>query len=253
MFVESLVESTENKYRGRSGKFALVTGVTYVAVLFAFAVVSVIWLNPALADGLNVTTMLPPPLPPVALPAVKNVVVRSEKITPVVNTFIPPTKVPDKIPDPSTVKPTQVVSMVSSGVPYGVPGLPATEVFTTETRNVEPPPPPPPAKPTPEPTLKPEPPKQIKVSGGVLVGTAISKVQPAYPPIAKAARASGAVMVQVLISEEGRVIEAVVITGHPLLREASLQAAKQWVFRPTKLTGVPVKVQGVLTFNFTLQ
>jgi protein TonB len=49
------------------------------------------------------------------------------------------------------------------------------------------------------------------------------------------------------------VIEAAVIGGHPLLRDAALQAARQWLFKPTELSGVPVKVQGVLTFNFTLQ
>jgi protein TonB len=91
------------------------------------------------------------------------------------------------------------------------------------------------------------------VSGGVLQGSAIKKIQPPYPPIAKAARASGAVQVQVTISEDGRVMDAAVVSGHPLLRDAALQAAKQWVFKPTELSGVPVKVQGVLTFNFTLQ
>jgi len=49
------------------------------------------------------------------------------------------------------------------------------------------------------------------------------------------------------------VIEAQVVSGHPLLRDAALQAARQWVFKPTELSGVAVKVQGVLTFNFTLQ
>jgi len=95
-------------------------------------------------------------------------------------------------------------------------------------------------------------PKKITVSGGVLQGSAIKRVQPPYPPIAKAARASGAVQVQVLISETGEVIEANVISGHPLLRDAALQAARQWVFKPTELSGVAVKVQGILTFNFTL-
>jgi periplasmic protein TonB len=57
----------------------------------------------------------------------------------------------------------------------------------------------------------------------------------------------------VLISEDGRVEDAQVTSGHPLLRDSALQAAKRWVFRPTTLSGVPVKVQGVLTFNFTLQ
>jgi TonB family protein len=94
--------------------------------------------------------------------------------------------------------------------------------------------------------------KQINVSGGVLQGMAIKKAQPPYPPIARAARASGAVQVQVTISETGEVTEASVISGHPLLRDAALQAARQWLFKPTELSGVPVKVQGILTFNFTL-
>ena len=105
---------------------------------------------------------------------------------------------------------------------------------------------------SPSPSANVDAPKKITVSGGVLQGSAIRKVQPPYPPIAKAARASGAVQVQVLISETGEVIEATVVAGHPLLRDAALQAARQWVFKPTELSGVAVKVQGVLTFNFSL-
>ncbi len=95
--------------------------------------------------------------------------------------------------------------------------------------------------------------KKLKVSGGVLSGYAIKKFQPQYPTIAKAHRAQGQVQVQVTISVAGRVTEAEVISGHILLRDAALQAAKQWVFKPTELSGYPVQVQGVLTFNFTLQ
>lgn len=105
---------------------------------------------------------------------------------------------------------------------------------------------------SPSQTANVEAPKKIMVSGGVLQGSAIKKVQPPYPPIAKAARASGAVQVQVLISETGEVIDATVIAGHPLLRDAALQAARQWAFKPTELSGVAVKVQGILTFNFSL-
>ncbi|MEO6723879.1 MAG: energy transducer TonB, partial [Blastocatellia bacterium] len=94
--------------------------------------------------------------------------------------------------------------------------------------------------------------KKISVSGGVLQGNAIKKPQPAYPAVAKAAKASGPVQVQITISEEGKVIDAAAISGHPLLRDASLEAARQWEFKPTELSGVPVKVQGVLTFNFSL-
>ncbi len=117
-------------------------------------------------------------------------------------------------------------------------------------KRVPAPPLPPPA--TTAPQAAGETPKKISVSGGVLQGSAIKKVQPPYPPIAKAARASGAVQVQVVINETGEVIEASVIDGHPLLRDAALEAAKQWRFKPTELSGVPVKVQGILTFNFTL-
>jgi len=83
-----------------------------------------------------------------------------------------------------------------------------------------------------------------------LQGSASKKVQPAYPAIAKAASAKGAVQVQITVNESGEVIGARVINGHPLFRDAALQAAKQWRFKPTQLSGVPVKTLGVLTFNF---
>jgi TonB family protein len=116
---------------------------------------------------------------------------------------------------------------------------------------------PPPAAPPPPPSKGVPPrialnPKKLTVSGGVLQGKATRKVQPAYPALARTARASGAVQIQVTISESGEVMSAQAISGHPILREAALQAAKQWRFKPTELSGVPVKTQGVITFNFNL-
>jgi periplasmic protein TonB len=253
---DNLPESSKHgQDNARTGKFMLVTGVIYTVVLLTAAIASIFWLNPNLVDALDVSSMLAPPPPPAAPPppapaaVVKNI--------PAPTTFTPPKNPPKEIPDPTKVAAKPVVSAVSTGVPGGVPGgqpggVPGG-VAGSKGDDPPPPPPPPPPKPTPEPTPKPEPPKQIKVSGGVLQGSALNKVQPAYPPIAKAARAAGAVQVQVTISEEGRVMEASVVSGHPLLREAALQAARQWRFKPTELSGVPVKVQGVLTFNFTLQ
>jgi TonB family protein len=95
--------------------------------------------------------------------------------------------------------------------------------------------------------------KQMRVSSGVLEGSATRKVAPAYPPIAKAARAQGAVQVNVTIDENGNVTSADAVSGHPLLRDAAIEAAKQWQFKPTLLGGEAVKVQGLLTFNFTVQ
>jgi len=98
---------------------------------------------------------------------------------------------------------------------------------------------------------KPPPPKTI--SGGVLNGKAISKPQPAYPPMAKAVKASGTVTVQVLVDERGNVISASAVSGHPLLKQSAVAAARQAKFSPTLLSGQPVKVSGVITYNFVLQ
>ncbi len=94
-------------------------------------------------------------------------------------------------------------------------------------------------------------PGQVKVSGGVLQGSAIKKVQPSYPATARTAKVSGAVQVHITVDETGKVSDARFINGPPLLRDAALQAAKQWLFKPTAMSGKPVKVQGILTFNFT--
>jgi len=99
---------------------------------------------------------------------------------------------------------------------------------------------------------KPEPPKIIRKSGGVLQGSAIKRVEPDYPPLAKAARVSGSVVVEVTIDEEGKVFAARAISGHPLLKDAAVGAAREWTFSQTMLTGVPVRVIGTITFNFSL-
>jgi TonB family protein len=114
----------------------------------------------------------------------------------------------------------------------------------------------PPPKPTPKPTPKPEPtptpvPKpKGPISGGVVNGKAVNLVKPTYPPQAKAVNASGAVNVQVVIDEGGRVISATAVSGHPLLRAAAVAAARASKFSPTMLSGQPVQVSGVIVYQF---
>ncbi len=100
------------------------------------------------------------------------------------------------------------------------------------------------------PPPKPKPPVPKMVSQGVLNGKATSLPKPAYPAAAKAVRAGGAVSVQVVISEGGSVISASAVSGHPLLRAAAESAARGARFSPTLLSGQPVKVSGVITYNF---
>ena len=94
------------------------------------------------------------------------------------------------------------------------------------------------------------PPKTI--SGGVLNGKAVSLPKPPYPPAARAVSASGAVTVQVLVDEGGRVTSATAVSGHPLLKSAAVEAARSAIFSPTLLAGKPVKVSGVIIYNFVL-
>jgi TonB family protein len=124
------------------------------------------------------------------------------------------------------------------------PKLTPTPKGTTLSVVPEEPPPPPPAPPSSE---------RKTISGGVLNGKANSLPKPVYPAIARAAHASGTVIVQVTIDESGKVASARAVGGHPLLQQAAVQAAYGARFSPTLLSGQPVKVTGVITYNFVAQ
>lgn len=95
-------------------------------------------------------------------------------------------------------------------------------------------------------------PQIIRKSEGVIRGITLSQVKPEYPMLARTSGVSGDVQVEVLIGEDGRVVSTKVVAGHTLLQRAALEAARQWKFNPTLLNGTPVKVQGILTFRFSL-
>jgi TonB family protein len=91
------------------------------------------------------------------------------------------------------------------------------------------------------------------ISGGVLNEKAISLPKPPYPPVARAAKASGTVVVQVTVDENGNVVSASAVSGHPLLQAGAVAAARGAKFSPTKLSGQPVKVTGVIQYNFVAE
>jgi protein TonB len=141
---------------------------------------------------------------------------------------------------------TTVLGTSDSSAAAPLPAGPGTGKVTTAPAKVQI------ADVPPPPEVKPTPPR-APISGGVLNGKAISLPKPAYPPIARAAHASGTVVVQVLIDENGNVVSAHAVSGHPLLQAAAVGAAKQARFSPTKLSGQPVKVTGVIQYNFVSQ
>ncbi len=93
-------------------------------------------------------------------------------------------------------------------------------------------------------------PYRAPISGGILNGRALKLPKPKYPKAARESGASGTVVVRVLIDENGKVISAEAVSGHPDLREASEEAASRAEFTPTTLAGRPVKVSGTIQYNF---
>jgi protein TonB len=109
-----------------------------------------------------------------------------------------------------------------------------------------------PRPPVPTPTPA-KPREQIRVSSHIISSKIISKPAPVYPMLAKQAGVQGPVTVEILVDEQGQVMSARATNGHPLLRMAAQQSAYRARFSPTTISGQPVKVSGVITYNFILQ
>ena len=134
-------------------------------------------------------------------------------------------------------------SATFSGSPDGVFGA-----FPTE---VAPPPKPAPPQSPPQRTVT-APPPRLKIGGMVQAAKILRQVTPAYPALAKQARVSGEVRLEAVISREGTVESLQVISGHPLLVPAALEAVRQWLYRPTLLNGEPVEVLTQIEVHFKL-
>jgi len=96
-------------------------------------------------------------------------------------------------------------------------------------------------------------PQRIRVSQGVSQALIVRKVQPAYPPKARESRIQGEVALKVLISREGDVSEVSLISGHPLLAPAAIDAVKLWKYKPYLLNGRPIQVETQVVVNFRLE
>jgi protein TonB len=258
---DNLVESGSHKQDvARKGSFILITLAVY-AVLIVAAAIAGIMLASANIDQQNldlVTLIAPVPVTKVETKAEtpkpekmnieKNVDVRRELIADVTRTDLVPKTISAKASDVPPVR-KGVVTMVgtsnSNAIAPLAPGSGTSNIIsgptTVQVKTDDAPPPPP--KPTP----------RAPISGGVLNGKAVRLVQPQYPPIARSAHASGQVSVQITIDENGNVISAHAVSGHPLLQAAAVGAARASKFTPTKLSGQPVKVSGVIIYNFVAQ
>ncbi len=184
----------------------------------------------------------PPPPPPPAMTPVKIVKPVARLIQ--AGKLMAPRAIPKQVNiiKEQELPPDVAVVGVQGGVPGGVPGGQAGGVLGGIIGGVGSNLPPPPK----------EAPKRIRVGGQVQTAKLVNKVTPVYPALAKQARISGTVRLQAVIAKDGSVVELQVLSGHPLLQQAALDAVRQWRYQPTLLNGEPVEVVTTVDVIFSL-
>jgi protein TonB len=220
-----------------------------VAFMIEFMIIGVMVLIPlifteALPKGqmmfLLVAPPPPPPPPPPAAAAVQHVkVIQTDIVNGELRT---PTKIPQKIKmiQEDEAPPAMAATGVVGGVPGGIPGGSMGGVIGSVLSST--------------PTVAPHiaTPQRVRVSAGVTNGLLVHRVNPVYPPLARQARIQGMVMLQAQISKDGSIENLQLISGHPMLAPAAIEAVKQWKYKPYLLNGEPVEVDTQVQVNFTL-
>jgi protein TonB len=226
-----------------------------IAYVFEVIIVGVLVLIPLIytealpkAQLMTFLAAPPPPPPPPPPPAAAPVPVIRHRVS-VEDVMRAPTVIPKTIavvkdePEPAPNANIGVVGGVPGGVPGGTMGGVLGGVIGGVLSAATPPPPPPP---------KPAAPKRIRVGGQVESARLIFQPHPEYPPLAKMARIQGVVRLDATISKDGTIQDLKVISGHPLLVKAALDAVQRWRYQPTLLNGEAVEVATEIDVNFTL-
>ncbi len=157
------------------------------------------------------------------------------------------TNIVDQVEGPPALDPNSTRVGFGPGSPDGVFGA-----WGRPDRAVVPPPP----VERPAPVKAAEPPaveiQRIRLGGNVVEGKLLRRILPPYPALARAARISGVVRLMGVIGTDGVIRKLDVVSGHPLLVEAAVNAVRQWVYRPTMLNGAPVEVIAPIDVTFLL-
>ena len=243
MFEDSLIESG-GKLKTSRGWTSIVSFILQVMIVGVMILIPLIFTE-ALPKGTTMFMLVaPPPPPPPPPPAAAPVKVVKQIQTDIVNGELrTPTKIPNKvkiIKEDEAPPPVMASAGVVGGVPGGVPGGSMGGVMGSILS----------ATPTVAPKIAT--PQRVRVSSGVSTGMLVRKVPPSYPPLARQARIQGTVILQATISKEGSIENLQLISGHPMLAPAAIEAVKQWKYKPYILNGEPVEVDTNITVNFTL-
>lgn len=243
MFEDSLIESGGRlkTKRGWTSMLSFILQIMIIGVMVLIPLIFTEALPKAVTLGFLVAPPPPPPPPPPAAAPVKIVkVIQTDIVNGQLRT---PTKIPQKvqmIKEDEAPPPVMASTGVVGGVPGGVPGGSMGGVIGSVLSS------------TPVAVPKIATPQRVRVSSGVQSGLLIRKVNPTYPPLARQARIQGVVLLQAQISKEGNITNLQLISGHPMLAPAAIEAVKQWKYKPYLLNGEPVEVETQVQVNFTL-
>jgi len=243
MFEDSLIESGGRLKTKRGATTAI--SFIFQALLVGVLVLIPLIFTEALPKGQMMFLLVaPPPPPPPPPPAAAPVHVVKQIQSDIINGELrTPTKIPKKVLEnlkEDEAPPQMAVTGVVGGVPGGVPGGSMGGVIGSVLSS------------TPVAVPKIATPTRVRVSSGVSTGLLIRKVPPTYPPLARQARIQGVVILQAQISKEGNIQNLQLISGHPMLAPAAIEAVKQWKYKPYLLNGEPVEVDTQVQVNFTL-
>ena len=242
MFEDSLLESGGRlkTKRGRTTTFAIILEIALIGVM---VLMPLIFTEALPKQQLMTFLVAPPPPPPPPPPAAAPVHVVKQIQTDIVNGALrTPTKIPQKIQmiKEDEAPPQMAAAGVVGGVAGGIPGGAMNGVIGGIISS------------TPVAVPKVATPQRVRVSAGVTSGLLVRKVNPVYPPLARQARISGTVVLRAVISKDGSIENLSLVSGHPMLAPAAIDAVKQWKYKPYLLNGEPVEVETQVQVNFTL-
>ncbi len=243
MFEDSLIESG-NKLKTKRLSTTILSFFGQFGLLGILILIPLIYTD-ALPKQQLMTFLVapPPPPPPPPPPAATPVKVVRQVQSDIINGQLrTPTKIPEKVQmikeedAPPPVMGSGVVGGVPGGVPGGSMGGVIGGIIGSTTSAIP----------------KVATPQRVRVSQGVSAGLLIRKVTPTYPPLARQARIQGTVVLQAEISKDGTIQNLQLISGHPMLAPAAIEAVKQWRYKPYLLNGEPVAVETQVVVNFSL-
>ena len=252
MFEQSFVQATAKTQRATPVALSLLLQASVIGTAILIPLI-----NPDLLPSTMIanTLFLAPPTPPPAPPPRPQFTEKTVRVARQLRdgVLVAPTVIPNTVAE--LVEPPDVAAGpdIGDGVPFAPSGPGGNGAWTSVIRHLAQstvtPPPPPVVTKDPE---RPKPPVRVRMGGKVQDAMIISRKLPDYPAMARSMRVQGTVVFQAVIGTAGTIQQLQLVSGHPLLVQAAMDAVRQWRYRPTLLNGDPTEVDTVISVTFTL-